>query len=218
MEGAFSICPGQPNRANIHGHAIANGNETNTRFLAESLYAAAKTGLIQYGDFLGKTYYPTIKVLKIPSAADLQQCIRYTEKIISVKSIVDEAMAQSEAKLPDGDWDPEYVGQLHVKMYELVNEDIPEIFTGFQMHGTMRNLRRRKTAGNMRFGDSGKCIGSEPSWHIKWRRKKSRENKVRRAKKRAIDEKDWPTPPKDRKKATSKKQNLRETAHLDESE
>ena len=45
LEGALLLQPGGDTRMNMHGHAIANGSETNPDFIAEQLYALMEQGL-----------------------------------------------------------------------------------------------------------------------------------------------------------------------------
>jgi hypothetical protein len=48
LEGAFGVFPGRPNRVNLHGHAVANGSETNGKFVAETLFEAMGNGIEKY--------------------------------------------------------------------------------------------------------------------------------------------------------------------------
>ena len=181
LEGAFGIFPGRPNRVNLHGHAIANGSETNGQFLAEQLFEAMANGLLKYKDHLGRNYFPDVTVLRIKSAQDLQRCIRYSEKVVPVDVIVAEAMARPEAKLANGLWDETYACNLETSLMRLLGDDLPNIFIGFRLDKHLHNLRRRKTVGNMTFNDKGTCIGNEPRWHINLRHKRAKKLREYRA-------------------------------------
>ena len=184
LEGAFQLRPRADTRMNMHGHAIANGSETNSNFIAEQLYTLVQQGLRKYRHHLRHDYYPDVQVCSVASASDLERCVIYSEKVIPVARIVAEAMAQPEARREDGTWNPAYASGLQTKLCQLLNEDIPNVFTKFRYDEELLCLRRRKTVGNMTFKDSGTCIGSEPRWHKKSRRKKSKNQKAEWKKRR----------------------------------
>ena len=81
-----------------------------------------------------------------------------------------------------GVWDAAHVIGLERVLCQLLNEDIPNVFTKFRYDEELLYLRRRKTVGNMTFTDSGTFIGDEPGWHKKVRRKRSEAEKEKRAK------------------------------------
>jgi hypothetical protein len=182
LEGAFKLQPRTDTRMNIHGHAIANGSETNPNFIAEQLYALMQQGLRKYRRHLCHDYYPDVQVCPLTSAQDLERCVIYCEKIVPVARIVADAMDRPEAKREDGTWNPAYVIGLETKLCQLLNEDIPNVFTKFRYDQELLYLRRRKMVGNMTFNDSGTCIGTEPHWHKKARRKRSKDQKEKRDK------------------------------------
>jgi len=184
LEGAFLLQPRADSRMNIHGHCIANGSETNPDFIAERLYTLMQQGLRKYRRHLCHDYYPDVQVCPVASPDDLQRCVIYSEKIVPVARIVADAMAQPQAKRDDGTWNPAYVIGLEIKLCQLLNEDIPCIFTKFRYDEELLYLRRRKTVGNMTFNDSGTCVGAEPGWHRKARLKKSKDQKEKREQRR----------------------------------
>jgi hypothetical protein len=188
LEGAFKISAGGAKGANIHGHTIANGSETNMQFLAEDLHASMKRGLQKHARLLNRHYHPNVLVLRIASPEDLQRCIVYTEKIVAVDKIVADAMKQPNATGPDGKPSPEYVRALDESLRELIDDDMENIFTGFWLDRETRFLRRRKTVGNMQFSDDpGFCIGDEPDWNVAKRHKAAHFRKEARAAKRKRD-------------------------------
>lgn len=184
LEGAFLLQPGAETRMNMHGHAVANGSETNAEFIAEQLYNLMAQGLRKYRHQLWHEYYPDVKVCPLSSAQDLEGCVVYSEKIVPIARIVAEAMAKPGARAEDGSWNPAYVFGLERALFELLNEDIPAVFTKFRYDQELLYLRRRKTVGNMTFTDSGTCIGNEPRWHKKIRRERARKQKEKRAERR----------------------------------
>jgi hypothetical protein len=184
LEGAFRLQPGADTRMNMHGHAIANGSETNGGFIAQELYEAMRRGLKKYRRQMWHDYCPDVQVCPIRSAEELEQCIVYTEKVVAVGDIVADAMARPEARNENGTWNQRYVVRLENSLAQLLGEDIPCIFTKFRYDQELLYLRRRKAVGNMTFTDSGTCIGSEPGWHKKVRRTRAKEQKKQREKRR----------------------------------
>jgi hypothetical protein len=184
LEGAFRLQPRADTRMNLHGHAVANGSETNPNFIAEQIYTRMQQGLHKYRRHLRHDYYPDVQVCPVATAKDLERCIIYSEKIVPIAKIVADAMAQPEAKRDDGSWKADYCFGLEIKLCQLLNEDIPCVFTKFRYDEELLYLRRRKTVGNMTFNDSGTCIGTEPGWHRKARQKKSERQKEKREKRR----------------------------------
>lgn len=184
LEGAFRLRPRADARMNLHGHAVANGSETNPDFMAEQLYALMQQGLRKYRRHLRHDHYPDVQVCPVASPQDLEGCVIYSEKIVPVARIVADAMDEPEAKREDGNWNQAYVIGLETKLCQLLNEDIPCVFTKFRYDEELLYLRRRKTVGNMTFNDSGTCIGREPGWHKKARQKKSKDQKEKRQKRR----------------------------------
>ena len=113
LEGAFAVFPGSANRVNLHGHAVANGGETNGQFLAEELFSAMEGGLQKHRQHLDRDYFPDVLVLKINSPSDLERCIRYSEKVIPVDLIVAQALERPEAGSRDAKWNDEFFLKLH---------------------------------------------------------------------------------------------------------
>ena len=184
LEGAFAIFPGQPNRVNLHGHAVANGAEPHGDYIASELYEGVGALLQEYSAYLDRPYYPDIQVLRIETAKDLKRCLLYTEKVIPVNLIVAEAMDRPEAKQSDGQWCPKYADFLKVSLQRLVHDDIPAIFKGLGGENHLHGLRRRKTVGNMTFRDKGDPVGREPRWHKAQRKKRANDlRKAREARK-----------------------------------
>src|SRR4051812_13398147 len=108
-------------------------------------------------------------------------------------------MNRSDARLPSGRWNPEYMAQLRTNLTWLVDDDIPSIFDVFRLDRHLYNLKRRKTVGNMTFGDGGTCIGEEPGWHEQARHKKSAAQKEARQRKKERDSKLLGEPPRRRR-------------------
>ena len=184
LEGAFLLQPQAETRMNLHGHAIANGSETNGDFIAEQLYALMQQGLCKYRRHLWHDYFPDVQVCPLASGADLERCFIYSEKILPVAGIVADAMAKPQARRENGTWDPAYAIGLEISLCQLLNEDFPNVFTKFRYDQELLHLRRRKTVGNMTFSDAGTCIGSEPKWHKKIRQKRAAEQKKKREERR----------------------------------
>jgi hypothetical protein len=109
------------------------------------------------------------------------------EKVVSVDKILVEAVSRPEAQLPDGSWNPRYMMRLESSLYQLINWDMPHIFTRFKLDRELFWLRRRKTVGNMTFTDKGTCIGHEPKWHVKVRRKNAKKTQEARKRKKDRD-------------------------------
>jgi hypothetical protein len=189
LEGAFKLQPRADTRMNLHGHAIANGSETNPDFIAEQLHALMQQGLRKYRRHLCHDYYPDVQVCPVASPKDLERCVIYSEKIVPVARIVADAMAQPAAQRDDGSWNPAYVIGLERSLCQLLNEDIPCVFTKFRYDQELLYLRRRKSVGNMTFTDSGTCIGAEPHWHKKSRWKKAKKQKEEREQRRLEQDK-----------------------------
>lgn len=196
LEAKFKIVPNGANRVNIHAHIVANGPEGNAQFLADILFRYMRQGLCCYRKHMRGDYHPDVLVERLNCAAHLEKCICYSEKIISVGHIVGEAMANPKAKRGDGSWDPNYVCEVWTGFMRLINDDIPAILTRLSFEKILHNLRRRKTVGNFRFSDRGTCIGAEPAWHKKVRRKKSKRDRAARLrrKKRALVRATKPSP------------------------
>ena len=179
IEGAYQLTPGGANRVNIHAHAVANGKESNPQILAKAFFKYMKAGLGRYRKDLNGTYYPEALVLRLNSAEELERVVKYCEKVTPFGLIVEDAMNQPEAKLEDGAWNRVYLDELRVALIRLVNDDIPAIFSG-SADRLFQSLRRRKSAGNMGFNDRGACIGDEPYWHQRLRRKRAEEQREKR--------------------------------------
>jgi len=184
LEGAFRLEPGADTRMNMHGHAIANGSETNAAFIAEEIYNLMRRGLKKYRKHMHHDFHPDVKVCPMRSAEELERCVTYIEKVVPIGKIVADAMARPQARLEDGSWNERYVIELETHLAQLLGEDIPLIFTKFRYDRELLYLRRRKSVGNMTFSDSGTCVGAEPGWHRKIRRKRAREQKAMREERR----------------------------------
>ncbi|MCU0772118.1 MAG: hypothetical protein MUE94_10185 [Verrucomicrobia bacterium] len=184
LEAKFKIVPNGANRVNIHAHIVANGPEDNAQFLADILFKHMRRGLRRYRKHMHSDYHPDVLVERLKSAAHLETCICYSEKIIPIGRIVEEAMAKPGAKRSDGSWDQEYVSEVRTALTRLVNDDIPATLTTLKLEKVFHNLRRRKTVGNFSFNDRGTCIGAEPAWHKKVRREKSKRDRKARLKRK----------------------------------
>jgi hypothetical protein len=186
LEGAFQLNPQGANRVNLHNHAVGNGLEDNTQFIADILFAFMKADLNEWKPDLTRDYYPDVRVSRLTTPEHLENCVIYSEKVIPVAKIVAEAMANSEAKEPDGQWNVEYVSALETSLQRLIDDDVPNIFGALRLAGQAHRLFRRKTIGNMVFTDRGTCIGDEPDWHKKSRRKKAAALRKKRAEKKLL--------------------------------
>ena len=180
LEGAFRLVPFRANRVNLHAHVVANGLENDPQVLADALFLHMRRGLRRYQKHFHGSYHPDVLVERIQSAAQLEKAICYSDKAIPIGLIVAEAMGRPEAKRGDGSWDREYVSEVHTSLMRLVNDDIPAMLTSLKSERRFQNLRRRKTVGNFCFNDRGTCIGSEPNWHKKLRRKNSKRDRAAR--------------------------------------
>ena len=189
LEGSFRLQPYADTRMNMHGHAVANGSETNPDFIAEELFTLMKEGLRKYSRHFEHDYFPDVKVCPVTSREDLKRCVIYSEKIMPIAGTVADAMARPEAKREDGTWNRAYVIALENKLCQLLNEDVPNVFTKFRYDEDLLYLRRRKSVGNMTFSDSNTCIGKELDWHAQSRRTKSRAQKEKRAERRTAQAK-----------------------------
>ena len=184
FEGAYRLGP--CNRMNMHAHCVANSSDTNPQFFADRLFDLIRDGLDRHRSRLTREYHPDVQVNRLANAVELENSIKYSEKIIAIDEIVAEAMSRPEAKLEDGTWNPAHYRNVTWWLYNLVHDDIPNIFQSIRIDREFFNLRRRKTVGNMMFNDNETCIGREPSWHKIKRRKaakvtrKSREEKKKR--------------------------------------
>jgi hypothetical protein len=196
IEGAFKLVPNGANRVNLHAHSIANGLDDDPQALADALFQLMRKGLSRYRKLLHGQYFPDVLVETIESASDLEKCIRYSEKIIPIGQIVEEAMGQAETKLSDGRWNEEYVSEVQTALLRLIHDDIPAILNTPKFGKPYKLLRRRHTVGNFKFNDKGTCIGKEPKWHKKQRRKKSEKDRETRKKRlaKALQNKIMPSP------------------------
>ena len=183
VEGAFKLVPGGANRVNLHAHVFANGHEDDPQVLANGLMKEMRRGFRRYKKYLNREYHPDVLVLRLNSAEHIERVVRYFEKILPIGLIVEEAMGRPEAKSADGFWNPEYVEEVKLALMRLVNEDIPTIFSG-SSDRLFQCLRRRKSVGNMRFNDRGTCLGDEPFWHKKLRRKRAKLQREKRLQKK----------------------------------
>jgi hypothetical protein len=183
IEGQFKLVPGGANRVNLHAHIVANGYES-PQTVADALFVEMKTQLYRRRKHLNGKYFADVQVLRLNSAQELARVISYSDKPIPFSRIVEEAMTSPEAKRADGSWDPAYVDMIQTALVYLVNDDIPSMFSG-SMDRLFKCLRRRKSAGNMRFSDRGKCIGDEPNWHRKIRHKRAKWQRDARLKAKA---------------------------------
>jgi hypothetical protein len=193
IEGAFRIKPNArppmpdspqagPLYVNMHGHAIANGGETNLQFIADTLAQLMEAGLQKFKEELLGDYHPDVLVLGIPSAEALVACTVYAEKVVAVEAIVKDAMLKPGATLESGQPNPQYVKALDESRNQLLDGHIPNLFGQFSLDDETRWLRRRKTVGNMQFRDGYTFIGREPNWHKEMRHKKAKALKDKRAK------------------------------------
>jgi hypothetical protein len=191
IEGAYRIKPNpRPQRldspqagpvyVNMHGHAIANGRETNLQFIADALMELMRAGLQKYRKALSANYYPDVLALGMPSAEALVACIVYAEKVVAVDAIVKDAMLKPGAFLENGQPSPQYVKALDESLNELLDEHIPNLFGQLRLDDETRWLRRRKAIGNMQFKDGDTFIGKEPKWHVELRHKKAKALKDKR--------------------------------------
>lgn len=188
----FRLNPGGANRLHFHNHSVVNGVEDNSQFLAESILEAVNAALWKYGHKqLLQRYYPDIHVRRITDAEHLQHAICYTEKVIPIQHIVADALSRPEARQPDGHYKPVCTAKLMTSLARLLDDDIPALYTGMRTGDGLPQLFRRRTGGNMRFGDGGTCIGCEPPRHARQRheraaltRKSRRKAKQERAKKK----------------------------------
>ena len=184
LEGSYRLNPGGASRTHLHCHCVGNGRETNGQFIAETLLECVHKALMKYRGRLHRKYYPDIQVKRNTSAEHLEKAIIYSEKVVPISRIVDDALSRPEAQLADGSWNPVYIEYLKSSLAQLIDDDIPNIFTGYRLDPNLPRLFRRKTAGNMTFTDRGTCIGVEPDWHAKLRRKNAKKLRDARAAKR----------------------------------
>lgn len=188
LEAAFKISSGRARRLNMHGHAVANGDETNMQFIADFLYERVKAGLKKHTRLLNRHYHPDVLVLRISSPEDLHRCIVYSEKVVAVDRIFADVMHNPDATGEDGLPDKGFVEGVQESLRELIDEDMEAIFTAYNQASETQALRRRKAKGNMRFSDKpGACIGVEPKWHAEKRRKEAKAKREKRAAKRNAD-------------------------------
>jgi hypothetical protein len=181
LESAFRVTPGAAAWVNMHGHAIGNGRETNLQFIADSLAELMRAGLRRHRKKLLGDYHPDVLVLGVESAPDLVSCIVYSEKVVPVAAIAEDAMLKPGAVVGDGAPNGEYVHGLDESLNDLIDEHIPNLFSQFKLDRETCWLRRRKTVGNMKFSDNDTFVGREPDWHARARRKKAKALKDKRA-------------------------------------
>lgn len=187
-EGEYRLNPGGANRVNFHDHAVANGDEANGQFIAEKLQEFVNEGLAKFGAGLSRVYYPDIHVQSVTSPEHLEHAIVYGEKVAPIAHAVADALARPEARGTDGYYDPRYVAKLKDSLRHLLDDDIPAIFTGARLNEELPRLFRRRTEGNMRFNDSGTCIGDEPDWHILKRHRAAQLTRESRQRKKEREE------------------------------
>ena len=187
-EGEYRLNPGGANRVNIHDHSVVNGDETNGQFLAETLLDLVKKKLKEFGRDLTRDYYPDIDVRRITSPEHLKHAICYGEKVAPIGHAVADALARPEARDADGCYNAGYIAKLKVSLARLINDDIPSIFSGTRLDDELPRLFRRRTEGNMKFNDKGTCIGVEPDWHARMRRKAAKRTRESRERKKQRDE------------------------------
>jgi len=184
IEGAFKLVPGGANQVNLHAHVVANGHESDPQKVADAIMKEMRRELRRYRKELNGTYHPDVLALRLNSAEELERAIKYSDKVIPFGLIVEEAMNRPEAKQNDGSWERGYLSELRTSLERLINDDLPAIFTGSD-DPLFKPLRRRKTIGNMTFNDKGTCIGQEPVWHQKVRRKRADQQRQNRKEKKA---------------------------------
>lgn len=178
LEGAFRIRPGSYNACNFHCHAVANSTDHNPQYVADFLFDQMQAGLKKREDQLMAKYHPDVLVHHIATPEDLERVIQYTEKVVPIALIVDEAKARC-ADSPTMDRD---LAGLREALKDLV-ETLEHVFSGYQLDSWVRGLLRRKTVGNMRFGKN--CVAEEPAWHRIQRETKSRKQREKRQQRRA---------------------------------
>ena len=158
-----------------HQHGIGNSRiDTDGKSIAQRFYDAMQAGLDKHRHLLSRDYFPDVHVFQIPDPVALEKCIVYTEKVVPIGLIVAEALDRPEAKMPDGTWNHRYVKKLITQLTGFVEDLTENLYHGFKHYDVEKNLRRRKTVGNLVFSDKGTCIGDEPGWHVKLRRKKAK--------------------------------------------
>ena len=179
-EGMFRSFPDGV-RCLPHQHGIGNSRiDTDGKFIAQRFYDAMQAGLEQYGHLLNREYFPDVHVFQIPNPKALEKCIVYMEKVVPIGLIVAEALNLPEAKQADGTWNRRYVEKLITQLQAFAEDLTENLFHGCKFYVEEKNLRRRKTVGNLVFNDNGTCIGDEPVWHINKRRKKAKADRAAR--------------------------------------
>ena len=184
QEGEYRLNPGGANRVNIHSHVVANGDEANGQFLADTLRDLVYDGLKLFGRDLRQTYYPDIDVRRVTSPEHLKHAICYCEKVVPIAHAVADALARPEAKGVDGFYDRAYIANLKTSLARLIDDDIPAIFTGARLEDDLPRVFRRRTEGNLQFNDKHTCIGVEPRWHVDKRHKAAKLTRESRQRKK----------------------------------
>ena len=200
LEGEYRLNPGGANRVNFHDHTVGNGDEANGQFIAEKLREFVNEGLALFGRGLSRAYYPDIHVQRITGPEHLQHAFVYGEKIVPIAHAVADALARPEARVADGYYDPRYIAKLKDSLRRLIDDDIPSIFSGARLNEELPRLFRRRTVGNMQFNDNHTCIGPEPDWHVKKRRKAAKLTRESRERRKAQEKKKTGTPVPAKKK------------------
>jgi hypothetical protein len=197
LEGAFMLIPGHSKRVNFHGHSVANGPGQSVQSIANIIYQSVQEKLRRHRLRMNRLYYADVLVLRINTAEDLERCVIYSEKVVPIDKIVADALSHATARGKDGALDFDYVDALKTNVRELLNDDLPSMFSSLDWKNGPGRLMRRKVVGNMRFRDKspqladkrarrkkarGGCIGDEPGWHVNQRRKRAKDQRKRRAK------------------------------------
>jgi hypothetical protein len=101
--------------------------------------------------------------------------------------MVASALARPAAQNPSGEWNKRFASDLQTSLQRLIGDDIPCIFTGSRDFDGLIRMYRRRTEGNMRFTDrAGMCVGDEPAWHAKSRRRHALKQKKKREERRKM--------------------------------